>query len=100
MSSDFHFIEFLVDGIVPECEISYRKMFGNYAMYCHGKTVALVCDNQLFVKITEKGKAFVKNEYEEGFPFPGAKPWMLIENRIENKAWISELFLITEQEIR
>jgi TfoX/Sxy family transcriptional regulator of competence genes len=30
--------------------ISYRYMFGEYAIYCDGKVVALVCDNQLFVK--------------------------------------------------
>jgi hypothetical protein len=26
---------------------------GEYAIYCNGKVVALVCDNQLFVKPTE-----------------------------------------------
>lgn len=34
--------------------IRTRKMFGEYALYCDEKVVALICDDQLFVKITEK----------------------------------------------
>lgn len=95
MASDYSFVEFLLDGIEGECEMTTRKMFGEYALYCKGKTVALACDNQLFVKITEPGKLLVGESYEEGFPFPGAKPWILIQEKIENKSWLSELFLIT-----
>jgi len=32
-------------------------MFGEYGLYYRGKNFALVCDNTLFVKITEAGAA-------------------------------------------
>jgi hypothetical protein len=50
MASDKSFIEFIVDQMEDAGLISYKKMFGEYAIYCDGKVVALVCDNQLFVK--------------------------------------------------
>lgn len=71
-------------------------MFGEYALYCDEKVVALVCDDQLFVKITEPGRAFVGKKYEEGFAYPGAKPSMLIEgDLIEDREWLSDLIRIT-----
>ncbi len=40
-------------------EARARKMFGEYALYVDGKVVALVCDDHLFVKLTEPGTKFV-----------------------------------------
>ena len=39
--------------------VSARKMFGEYGVYCDGKIVGLVCDDQLFVKVTEAGRAWL-----------------------------------------
>jgi hypothetical protein len=38
----------------------------------------LVCDDQLFVKITVPGRALVGERYAEGFAYPGAKASMLV----------------------
>jgi len=38
------------DQIQDAGDVSYRKMFGEYALYCNGNVVALVYNNQLFVK--------------------------------------------------
>ena len=53
-------------------------MFGEYDLYCGEKVVALVCDDQLFVKITTPGKALVGERYTEGFAYPGAKASILV----------------------
>jgi TfoX/Sxy family transcriptional regulator of competence genes len=75
-------------------------MFGEYALYCGEKVVALVCDNKLFVKITEEGKVFVGDHYEEGCAYPGARPSMSIdEDLIDDHEWLSELIRITEQNL-
>jgi len=47
MGSDLSFVEYVTDQISEECGVSYKKMFGEYALYSNGKVVALVCDNQL-----------------------------------------------------
>jgi TfoX/Sxy family transcriptional regulator of competence genes len=94
MASDKDFVEFVVDQIRNAGEISYRKMFGEYAVYCDGKVVALICDNHLFIKPTESGRAFVGNVVEAP-PYLGAKLHFLIEDQFENSEWISELVRIT-----
>ncbi len=73
-------------------------MFGEYAVYCEGKVVALICDNQLFIKPTEAGKSFI-GDVVEAPPYPGAKPSFLIGEHIEDKEWISHLVRLTEKEL-
>ena len=71
-------------------------MFGEYALYCGGKVVALVCDDTLFVKITDAGRDFVGEQYAEGEAYPGAKPSMLIDgDLIEDREWLAELIEMT-----
>jgi len=98
MASDLNFVEFVVDQIENAGVITYRKMFGEYALYCNGKVIALICDNQLFVKPTKAGKSFIGNIVEAP-PYPGAKPSYLIEEQIEDREWISNLIMITEKEL-
>lgn len=100
MSTKASTIEFILDQLSDLPDVSARKMFGEYALYCAGKVVALVCDDELFVKITDSGKAFVADRYEEGFAYPGAKPSMRIEGDcIEDRKWISELIRITSEHV-
>ena len=98
MASDLSFVKFIVDQIENTGEISYKHMFGEYAIYCRGKVVALVCDNQLFLKPTEAGKSFI-GHIVEAPPYPGAKPAFLIEDQVEDKEWISQLITLTEKEL-
>ena len=94
MATDLEFMEFLADQMAGAGEIAHRKMFGEYAVYCGGKVVALVCDNQLFVKPTAAGRAFIGAPVEAP-AYPGAKNSFLIENAFEDREWISELIRIT-----
>lgn len=98
MATDLEFMEFLADQMAGAGEISYRKMFGEYAVYCEGKVVALVCDNQLFVKPTAAGRAYV-GTLVEAPAYPGAKNSFLIEDASEDREWISELIRITARDL-
>ncbi len=71
-------VDFLLDQLSSLSVVRSRKMFGEYALYCDEKVVALVCDNQLFLKITPEGKSMVGHHYAEGQPYPGSKPWMVV----------------------
>ena len=98
MASDINFVEFIVDQIGNAGSIRYRKMFGEYAIYCNDKVVALVCNDQLFVKPTKTGRAFIGNVVETP-AYPGAKPSFLIEDQLEDREWLSELIALTEKEL-
>jgi TfoX/Sxy family transcriptional regulator of competence genes len=71
-------IAFLLDQLSALPDVRAHKMFGEYALYWQEKVVALVCDDQLFVKITAPGKALVGPRYREGFAYPGAKASILV----------------------
>ncbi len=98
MASDINFVQFIVDQIGNSESIRYRKMFGEYAIYYNDKVVALVCDDQLFVKQTKAGRSFIGNVVE-ALAYPGAKLSFLIEDQLEDKEWLRELIALTEQEL-
>ena len=98
MASDQGFVEFVVDQIDKTCVVTYKKMFGEFGLYSQGKMFAVICDDQLFVKPTEGGRAFI-GEVVEAPPYPGAKPSLLITDRIEDGEWLSELVRITAREL-
>ncbi len=98
MSSDQSFVDFIMETMAGAGKITCRKLFGEYAIYCGGKVVALVCDNRLFVKQTPGGRAFIGKPVEAP-AYPGAKLSFLIEDKIEDRAWMGELIRITSNEL-
>lgn len=98
MATDADFVKFIVDQLAGTGSVSSKKKFGEYAIYCEGKVVALVCDNQLFVKQTKGGRDFVGN-VTEALPYPGAKLCFLIDDKLEDHEWMSSLITITAHEL-
>lgn len=92
-------IDFITDQIAGAGLIQSRKMFGEYALYCDSKVVALVCDDQLFVKPTSRGRACIEM-LEEGQPYPGAKPYFLIsEEYWDDREFITKLIRETAADL-
>ena len=99
MASKQSTADFLVDQAARAGEVSARKMFGEYGVFCDGKMVAVVCDDQLFVKQTAGGRAFIVTPLEQQ-PFPRAKNYFLIDGeRWDDAAWLCELLRITAREL-
>lgn len=98
MASDLNFVKFVVDQIDDSCDVSYRMMFGEYALYSKAKVVALICDDQLFVKATVAGRSFI-GDVVEAPPYPGAKLAFLIQDKIEDGEWLTQLITLTEEEL-
>lgn len=98
MASDKSFAEYIIGQIENAGVITYKKMFGEYAIYSDGKIVVLICDNQVFIKPTESGREFI-GDVVEAFPYPGSKPNFLIEDGFEEREWFSELVRISAKEL-
>lgn len=96
MASDIEFVQHVVDQVAPYCEVTYRKMFGEYCVYLNGKVVGLICDNRLLVKATDVGKAYI-GDYVEAEPYPGAKLALLIEDKLEDGEWLAGLLIASEK---
>lgn len=98
MASQQSTVDYLVDQL-SEAGVSYKKMFGEYGMFMGVKMVAVLCDDELFVRPTKAGRAFI-GDVVEGAPFPGAKPHFHIAGDLwEDRAWLSELFRVSEPEV-
>jgi DNA transformation protein len=99
MSTQQSTVDFLMDQLSEVGSISNRKMFGEYALYCDMKVVALICDDQLFIKPTEAGRKFIKQVNEQP-PYPGAKNYFLIsDDHLDDREWLSELIQLTAKEL-
>lgn len=97
MASRPEYVEYVTDQMRDAGNITYRKMFGEYGVYCDGKIFALICDDQLFLKITEAGRA-VCPDLEEAPPYEGAKPYFLIEE-IDDREFLTRLVVETCREL-
>jgi TfoX/Sxy family transcriptional regulator of competence genes len=98
MASELEFVEYVCDQMSEAGRITYRKMFGEFAIYCDGKLVGLVCDDRLFVKPTPGGRAFIGAPVEAP-PYPGAKPSFPIEDRLDDREWLTGLVEVTAREL-
>lgn len=98
MASDASFIDYLRDQLGAAGALEFKKMFGEYAVYCDGKVVALVCDNQLFIKPTQAGRAALEPVVEAP-PYPGAKPHFLVQEQLDDRAAMSHAIRITAAEL-
>lgn len=79
MASNPEFVQYIADQLAPAGQVACRKMFGDYGMYLDGKIFALVCDDQLFIKITRAGTALAP-QLPKAPPYEGAKEYFLYEN--------------------
>ena len=90
MGTSDGFASHVVDTLERADNVWIRKMFGEYAVYSNEKVVAFLVDNQLFVKPTEAGRAFIGVPEEEA-PWPGARPMFLIGDALDDAPWLCEL---------
>ena len=93
MASDQKFVDFVVEQIEYSGDIAVKKMFGEYALYVDGKIFALICDNKLFIKPIEASLNYIGNPTEAP-PYPGSKNYYLIEEKLEDRDWLSGLVKI------
>jgi DNA transformation protein len=99
VSSQQKTVDYIVEQSAGAGTITAKKMFGEYGLYCDGKIVALVCDDQLFIKPSQAGRDYL-GEVTDGEPFPGAKPYFLIEgDRWDDADWLAGLVKTTAADL-
>lgn len=99
MASDRNTVAFIVDQLAAAGDVFAKPMFGEYGVYCDGRMVAMICDDQLFVKPTPGGCAFAA-AIGEAPPYPGAKPCLLVDaDRWDDAEWLAELVRISCAEL-
>lgn len=94
MASAEETVQFICDQIGLGRRVIFRKMFGEYALYLDGKVTALICDDQLFLKPTPEGRAYL-GKVREAAPYPGAKKYFLLTEELDDPDRLGEVFQIT-----
>jgi DNA transformation protein len=99
VSSQQKTVDYILEQAAGAGTVTAKKMFGEYGMYCDGKIIALICDDQLFIKPTVAGRGYL-GEVTDGEPFPGAKPYFLIEgDRWDDADWLAGLVKTTADDL-
>lgn len=75
-------IAHLLETLAP-LPLSARKMMGEYLFYLEDKVVALVCDDQLFLKPTPGAQSALPDS-PSAPPYPGAKPHLLVTDALDD----------------
>ena len=96
MANDQAFIDYVIDQV--DGGMTYRHMFGGTTLYLGGKVIALICENQLFVKPTTAGRDYIGHVIEAP-AYEGARDSFLIDDGIDDAEWLTGLFLATEREL-
>ncbi len=94
MATDQRFVDHVYEQARGVAGLSWKKMFGEYAFFVDGKMIAVLCDNQLFVKPTPAGRALVAT-VDEAPPFPGAKPYLRVGDEIDDPVALQRLLQAT-----
>jgi TfoX/Sxy family transcriptional regulator of competence genes len=98
MATEAGFMEYVAGQLGAVPQLSYRRMFGEYAVYVGAKVVALVCDNQFFLKPTAAGRALLGSPVEAP-PYPGARPFYRVDEQLDDGEFMAALLLATEREV-
>lgn len=98
MATSKDFADFISDQLQAAGAITTKKMFGEYGIYLEGVFFGLLCDNNLFIKPTQAGREFI-GIVTEASPYPGARLYFLIGEKIEDSEWLSQLARVTKNDL-
>lgn len=94
MATDQSFVDYICEQAALGPRLSYRKMFGEYALYLDEKVIAFVCDNLLYLKPTEEGRAELGTVSEHP-PYPGAKLYFRLGDELDDRQQLQRAFHVT-----
>lgn len=94
MATDLSFVEYIHEQANLGPRFTHRKMFGEFGLYVDGKVVAFACDNSLFIKPTN-AVAQLKLELPHAPPYPGAKPYPVADELLDESDVLKRLLLAT-----
>lgn len=93
MATTIDFIQYVVQQMQSDNHLRYIRMMGEYCIYYDDKVIALVTDNQLFLKDTPSGRLLL-SEITLQEAYPGSKQFLLVD-RIDDHQLLSSLAAAT-----
>lgn len=94
MSSNPDFVTYACGQMAGAGDIRFRKMMGDYVVYCGEKLPVLICDDEIYLKITAAGKALLPGA-EAAPPYDGAKPCFVVTQFVDDADVLARLVRAT-----
>lgn len=94
MASSLDTVQYILDQAGLGRRLDFKKMFGEYALYLDGKVVALICDDQMFLKPTSEGLRLL-GEVKQAPPYPGAKNYYLLVSEVDDPDRLNAALQVT-----
>ena len=98
MASTSEYVQYIAEQLSEAGIITYKKMFGEYALYCDDLYFALVCENRFLLKVTDAGKTMLP-DCELQLPYEGSKQPMFFVPELEDKTFLKQLVQATCKEL-
>lgn len=92
MATDLSYVQFVMEQMAGAGTISYKRMFGEYGLYCDGTYFGCICDGRTLVKITPAGTALLP-DCPRGVPYEGGGEMLLPD--VEDREVLTELVRAT-----
>ena len=83
MASSIQTVHYISDQAGLGSRLTFKRMFGEFALYVDGKVVAFVCDDRLYLKPTPEGRAFL-GQVTLAAPYPVAKDHFLLDAEVDD----------------
>ena len=83
MATETSFVDYILETARFSGRLTYRKLFGEYALYLDEKVVAFACDNSLFIK-PSKAVTTLAPDLPQGPPYPGAKDYPIADELLDD----------------
>jgi TfoX/Sxy family transcriptional regulator of competence genes len=98
MASGLTTVHYICDqaGLGPR--LTFKKMFGEFGLYVDGKLVALVCDDQLYLKPSAEGQACL-GTVSLVPPYPGARDYFLLASEVDDPERLRSALEVTAREM-
>ena len=94
MATGLDFVHYVAEQAGLGDRFTYRKMFGEYALYLDGRVVAFACDNSLFIKPSQAAENLAPHLPQRP-PYPGAKNYPVADELLDDAELLRQLIVET-----
>ncbi len=94
MATQSAFVAYVFEQAALGERLTRKRMFGEFAIYLDGKTVAFACDDSLLVKAADATETLTAHLPRRA-PYPGAKLYPVADELLDDGERLRELLLAT-----
>lgn len=97
MASSLEYVQFAVEQMREAGNIVFKKLFGEYGLWCDGKFFGTIEEDQFYVKITDAGRHMLPDA--EPVAPHGGTPNMVLVEELDDREFLTMLVRETCKEL-